>query len=92
MYKLDHSTKALFHSCERAFNRLHYENAQLKQRLGIVERQNKDYAAKRSKKEPIHPNNKFINIEDIKAKEEAAILASKATKAAKAARATSLPP
>ena len=38
------------------------------------------------------PNNKFINIEDIKAQEDTAILASRAATTARAARAASLPP
>jgi hypothetical protein len=90
--KLDHDTRALLQGCERGFDRLHYENAQLRQRLGIVERQNNDYKAKRTKREAMDPNDKFIDIQDIKAKEDAAILATRATTTTRTARATSLPP
>ena len=36
--ELDYDTRSLLQGCERAFNRLHYENAQLKQRLNTVKR------------------------------------------------------
>ena len=67
--KLDRSTSQLLQSTERAFDRLHTENAALKRRSDIAESINKDHAAKRKKQEPVDLNKKFISIEDIKARE-----------------------